>query len=201
MNALAAFAGVLAWVTASAAPAAGLGEAAAGNVYCLVRPERSLTIVATDSAGFASDASQSFQIVEDSLADATIRADDLFKLIRQSDGRLRMTQRRDGAIVQTAILNVDSLGLWARGPTLSPVGGEFVIYRMLDAGSAGQRPCRREGAAKTCRRMHFEYFRDGDSRQDSHRPLLGVNVRELAAAQCESGPQQSDDGDGDLGPP
>lgn len=159
-----------------------------------------MPIVATDTAGFASEPSKSFKIVEDSLTDATIRADDLFEMIRQSDGRIRMEQSRNGAIVRTAMLTVDSLGLWARGPTMSPAGGEFVIFRMIDAGTAGQRPCLHGNAAKTCRRLHFEYFNDNDREQDSHRPLLGANVREMGASRCASGPQQNDDGDGDHGP-
>lgn len=166
--------------------------------YCREIPEEDKIwqILKSAESDFASATGKHYLIVRSSVAGGEIQRHDRMT-ISVSGSNLMVAQARGASTINEATLTLDGSGLWASGPDKSGAG-EFFVYRLPAAGTPGGAPACRNGNAKTCKTLHFEYYKSGQ--YGSHKPVLGGNVNEVASASDCDGDLQNDDGDGDHGP-
>lgn len=116
------------------------------------------------------------------------------------------TRPKTGKEIARATIKMDG-SLWAKGRAVSTATGkevgDYFVFRIPDNHNNGSRKCEHPNGDKTkkCASVHIEYFQDGDTANDPFRPVVGTTVKSIAGAvTCKPIAQETDDGDGDIGP-
>ena len=159
--------------------------------------------------GIASSGLNAYYVVEDhggsSGGDIAIALADRIRL-SASGSDLLLEHRRNAQAVASAVLQVQGAhALWASGRARladNSEAGDYFVYLLRDS-----TPCRHpqnNAPGSQCRSVLIEYFDDDDLASASHRPVLEpdpqANVLLLDGSNCATA-RQSDNGEGDEGPP
>lgn len=170
-------------------------------------------VVPSTNADFVSPLNKHWQIVSDYRpgvpAAISIEEKDRFEITDSGGLKLVHLKSVQGNYepFARADLTLGGGGLWASGDAKLESSkqdvGEYFVYQLpMRDSTHGYGKCKYPGATSaSCRSLHFEYFDDQDSAVQKDKPKIGVNVVEQQdPALCKHTGDQTDDGDGDLGP-